>query len=158
MQDSDGSRANSSGEPWFTVFTDPVVGAIGIAPATAQVGQSVMLDVVVAGGAGADRYQWSGLPPGCASASASQLTCTPGRPGVFEVSVDVTDSNGYRSLSNVSFLNVSAAPAAGSGSGLPTGAAMYGTVGAVVVVVAVATALVALRGRRNRETRRGDRT
>jgi DNA-binding beta-propeller fold protein YncE len=156
--DSDGSRVNSSGGAWFTVYTDPVVGAVGINPPNVEVGQSVMLDMVVAGGAGGDHYHWAGLPPGCASASASQLSCVPSRAGVFEVSVDVTDANGYQAMSNQSVLNVSSAPATGVGTGLLSGAWTYGAVGAVVIVVAVVVALAALRGRRTRTSGRGDRT
>lgn len=50
------------------------------------------LAVSVSGGALPLSFAYAGLPPGCASANASQLNCTPSEPGAFNVSVWANDT------------------------------------------------------------------
>jgi len=146
VTDADGGRATSTGAGSFTVSSDPTVGAVEIVPSAVDVGQTVTLNVAVAGGSGTDHYEWLGLPSGCSGTRAS-IVCAPSRPGSFEVSVDVTDSNGFRSLSNQSALTV-AAPPGGGFLGGSTAVVLYGGVGLVIVAGLVAVALLAIRRRR----------
>jgi YVTN family beta-propeller protein len=43
-------------------------------------------------------YQWMGLPPGCVNVETASVTCSPGQPGNYSISVTVTDANGGASL------------------------------------------------------------
>ncbi|MCI4330690.1 MAG: kelch motif-containing protein [Thermoplasmata archaeon] len=82
-----------------------VVGAVGVAaplvlasfwvdPSPLQLGGTTVLVANWSGGVGPFRFNYSGLPPGCASANAPALTCTPSRTGEYSVGVRVTDASG----------------------------------------------------------------
>ena len=57
-------------------------------------GVPVTLSTQATGGFAPETFVWSSLPPGCASANVSALTCTPGRVGTWDVGVNVTDLAG----------------------------------------------------------------
>ena len=78
----------------LTVSARLMPGSITLTSGTLDLGQGTKLTVSVTGGSGGLSYAWSGLPSGCASANAAQLSCTPGAAGESWVSVEVTDSNG----------------------------------------------------------------
>jgi hypothetical protein len=77
-------------------------------PAVIDLGMSTLLTVSVSGGELPLTYTWGGLPPGCLTANASTLTCTPngtngttGATGTFNASVAVEDAAGVRRNSEV---------------------------------------------------------
>jgi YVTN family beta-propeller protein len=76
------------------VFLDPSIGPVAATRATADVGESVTFSTTVSLGSGGYRYQWSGLPGGCSSASGATVTCNVTHAGNFSVSVEAWDSNG----------------------------------------------------------------
>ncbi len=81
-------------------ITIVVTGPLTVPPILASpgsggidVGQPVVFQVNPTGGIGPRTYVWSSLPSGCLGTNASRLTCTPLGPGLFNVTVRVTDSN-----------------------------------------------------------------
>jgi hypothetical protein len=76
----------------------------------ADVGQLVLLSVVVSGGAGPFLYDWSGTPSGCPPPTTGSMACAPIAPGTFAVSAIVTDANGALALAPTTILIVYAAP------------------------------------------------
>lgn len=63
-----------------------------------EVGVPATLTAQVIGDANPLTYQYAGLPPGCAPANSSEITCSPTAPGEFSVFLTVTDSEGNSSL------------------------------------------------------------
>ena len=140
----------------YAVDTDPTVSAPSVTPSSSDEGQIVVFSASAAAGAGGYAYQWTGLPSGCLSSSAS-FSCKPSTSGTFTVTVRVTDANAYAVTSNpVSFtvyndpsvspvtvsrgsadvgqsVTFSSSASGGSGgltyawSGLPTGCSSSGT-------------------------------
>ncbi len=80
----------------ITVAGPLTVGAVAVSTASggADVGLGVDLRATPAGGIPPFRFVWSGLPPGCATANVSLLSCTPSVAGTFAVVVTVSDANG----------------------------------------------------------------
>jgi hypothetical protein len=94
VTDSNGRSVN--GTVAFTVDPDPTVGTPNAKPGSVSVGHSVTFSANVTGGSGNFSYNWSGLPAGCASVDARNVTCTPSGTGTTQVVVTVTDSNGFK--------------------------------------------------------------
>jgi hypothetical protein len=86
----------------FLVFPDPAFSSYPTAdPDPVSVGSSVIFTAAVSGGSGGFSFEWQGLPPGCASANASSIACTPTVNGTYAISVSVIDSNGEKAASPV---------------------------------------------------------
>lgn len=85
-------------------YSDPLgVGALTATPPYVDTGQSVTFSIAASGGRSPYAYAYTGLPQGCASTNASTLTCTPGSPGNYTVSVHVTDQTGLTRGSSLLF-------------------------------------------------------
>ena len=69
----------------------PVVDAFVIGPSTTRTNGSTTLVVATSGGTPPYSYNYSGLPPGCATANTSTLSCVPLSAGLYPVTVSVTD-------------------------------------------------------------------
>jgi hypothetical protein len=85
--DSTASRAT-----YLIVSARPSIATIHAQPPTADLGDSVTFATIATGGSGTYTYSWTNLPPGCASADASSITCMPASSGKYAVTVLVTDS------------------------------------------------------------------
>ncbi|MGB7124168.1 MAG: thermopsin family protease [Thermoplasmata archaeon] len=96
---SDSNGANASARLSFPVDLPPTVAVPASSAAPGLAGDPLTLRATVAGGSGSLGYVWSGLPPGCGSANASTVSCTPSVAGVFRVIVTVDDSNGASNAS-----------------------------------------------------------
>ncbi len=112
---ADALGAQASASVNYTVYGDPAVSAptrTGPAGATgaADVGMPVTFSstLTLPGSGGPYAYQWSGLPAGCVSANAMNVTCQPTTAESAPVSVAVTDSNGFTALSPVSIFTIGA--------------------------------------------------
>lgn len=97
---SSGSPGVCAGSPTtsvpVSVYPDPVVGPPTASPSIIDAGQTVnFTSAVPVGGLAPFSYRWNGLPSGCVSSATSRDTCTPGRGGLFNISVSLTDANGY---------------------------------------------------------------
>jgi len=94
VTDSNGFTVLSSALS-FIVYTDPSIDSFMASPTGLDLGQGSTLLVSASGGYGALSYSFSGLPPGCATADATVLSCTPSATGNFSVIVTVADLNGF---------------------------------------------------------------
>jgi hypothetical protein len=63
-------------------------------PATVDVGQTTLLEVLLEGGVGPFTYTYTNLPAGCATSNTPELHCTPASSGSFAVGVAAVDAKG----------------------------------------------------------------
>jgi YVTN family beta-propeller protein len=145
--DTNGVRVGPTAPVNVTVYADPMLGSIIVAPRSVPEGSPVTLAVAVAGGSGSDRYTWINLPTGCASTNASEITCKPAATGVFDVAVNAVDSNGWLALGNETNLTVTSASSSSSGS-LSGGGTLFLGIAVIAILVAVAEAAILLRKRK----------
>ncbi len=87
-------------------------------PNPMDLGGTTTFSVSASGGAPAYTYAYTGLPPGCASANAPSLACTPTSVGNFLVRVWVNDTAG-NSVQGILDLGVSTGPAVTSFTATP---------------------------------------
>lgn len=106
VTDLNGESA-ASGSTLLNIATDPRVTPPLFVPATGDVGVPLNGTAYVTGGSGHYAYVWAGLP-GCAGVNASDH-CAPTQSGRFNVSVTVTDSNGFAVTSGVRSVDVNPA-------------------------------------------------
>lgn len=83
--------------------------SLAISPGTVDTGVPVTFTVESTGGFPPFTVSYLGLPPGCTSANASVLRCTPTAPGVYVVEATMMDSDGVRTEA-VASLVVAAPP------------------------------------------------
>ncbi|MCI4318609.1 MAG: PKD domain-containing protein [Thermoplasmata archaeon] len=113
-------------------------------------GSSDNLTATIAGGAAPFSLVWSGLPPGCPTAPAPSLTCTPNATGSYTISLTVSDHDGVRVVGSVTMLVTpppSTTSSSGPGSTVPLTLLLVG-VGVAAVAVGVLVALLRRRARR----------
>lgn len=142
---TDGLGMNvASSSAHLHVQADPRVTSLQISPNRTVAGLPVDLNVTIAGGTLPFRYNWTGLPDGCAGAGAS-LSCTPQNPGSYSIRVNVTDSIGHSSVASAELTVTAVAPQGGQ---IPGGlvAALVGS-GVVVIVAGVVGAILWRRRR-----------
>ncbi|MDG6913258.1 MAG: hypothetical protein JRN35_09300, partial [Nitrososphaerota archaeon] len=94
VTDAGGDSASNS-----TLLTVTVTGSGNLLitsfqaePSSFGLGNATVLTVSVKGGTPPYAYTYTGLPPGCSTADAAQLRCTPTSPGNYTVTVVVADS------------------------------------------------------------------
>ncbi len=93
VTDAQGRTATSSTS--LTVQATPLVVSSFLAvPSSLMVNNSTTFSVTLTGGLAPYVFAYAGLPPGCASANAASLACTPTAIGSYTVSVTVSDSTG----------------------------------------------------------------
>ena len=80
----------------------PSVGHFDASPSELLEGSASTFSVEIDGGHGQLSYNYSGLPPGCASENLASFSCTPTQSGTFTVVVTVTDENGMRTTARIS--------------------------------------------------------
>lgn len=103
-QDPYGENATATAN--LTVQTGPppplTIASFTIAPPTLTLGETANLTVQMGPGSVASAVTYSGLPSGCASASALSLVCTPTVPGSFEVTAVVQGPGGTSAQASAS--------------------------------------------------------
>ena len=104
------SQTNASGILLYTVYSDPVVGTPTAAPPTAEAGAAVTFSASPSGGSGGYTFAWTHLPAPCSAVLTASPLCHPASSGVYAVSVNVTDSNGFKVASSVLHYTVAAGP------------------------------------------------
>ena len=129
------SKGGNSGPP-------PTISSFTVSPSPITLGKSTYFTVVATSGTGTLSYAYAGLPAGCQSSNATQLTCTPTATGNFTVKVYVNDS-AQHSVTSTATLEVNPAPSQPSTSN-GTGGSDLWLIIAVVAVVAVAAIVGAL--------------
>ena len=83
------------------VSTPPTITSFTATPNPVTAGSATSLTAVVTGGTQPYSYVYTGLPPGCTSASSATISCTSNTAGNYSVGVTVTDA---KSASNSSSL------------------------------------------------------
>lgn len=114
-----------------------LVPALLVSTSTVTLGDSLTFDTARAFAQGRASYVYSGLPTGCASLNAPQLTCTPTATGTYTVSVEVTSGAlGAAAASAVVQVIPSGQPAPGhtGASGLGPWGSVTGSFGAGVAL------------------------
>src|SRR5208282_2504706 len=104
---SDGSGSGSYDRIVLGVNVLPVLStALSGSPHSGGIdlGQTTNLSATVSGGSGVYNYDWTSLPTGCDSAASASLHCVPTSSGSFSVSVNVTDSLGYRANATITYV------------------------------------------------------
>ena len=100
VTDAEGSVRSASVN--LTVNSDPSV-QLTSSRGSLDEGQTVGLKAAVVGGTGPFDWSYEGLPPGCRSVDAANLTCRPTAPGSYRVEVVVNDSVGVEVQRSVTF-------------------------------------------------------
>jgi len=107
-----GRGGSGLAETWVTnevsgtisvISTPPEVSSFFVTPSIIDVGHAASISVITSGGAGELTYDFSGLPAGCSSLDSSSWNCTPEEAGVFQVSVNLSDSLGVSVGANTTF-------------------------------------------------------
>ncbi len=93
VTDGNGVAKTSAGTA-IDVSAAPLAGTLTVSKSSLDLGVGTNLSVNPVVGTASFNVVWHGLPPGCASANATALSCTPKAPGTYSVWVTVTDSNG----------------------------------------------------------------
>ncbi len=109
ITDSNGGSSKATSKP-FNVYLDPDVATPTPSLPSSDTGVSITFQATVTGGSGVFGYVWSGLPSGCATTNLSTIACTPNLPMKANVSVTVTDTNGYTAASKPAPFTVNSAP------------------------------------------------
>ncbi len=110
VTDSNGFAATSSALT-FTVYADPSVAVPSANRTSADVGQAVAFTASPSLGSGGFTFSWTGLPSGCTGTTSAVVDCaglTTAR--TFEITVTVTDSNGFEATSGTLSFTVYPAP------------------------------------------------
>jgi len=120
VTDSNGFTA-SSPKLEFVAYVPPAVGAPSESPATIDAGMNLTLSVDYGGGSGGYRFVWQNLPAGCTPSSGFMVNCSSVRAGTFEVSVEISDSDGGSMVGPPTTVIVASDPViSGSGPGRST--------------------------------------
>ena len=128
-----------------TVVAGPSITSFNVTPSVIKTGDSVSFSATLSGGTAPYYLVYSGLPAGCASVNATQLTCSPSAAGTYVVHISVTDTFGKAANSSVSLVvNSSSGP---TFLGLPQTEG-YLVLAVVVIVIAALVAYAASRSRR----------
>ena len=94
---------------YVNAIDSPVHAAVEAAPAIVDVGEPIVITAIADGGIAPYEYDYLGLPPGCASANVTTLSCLATTPGAYEVELTATDMS--HSPSAVASARVVVAPA-----------------------------------------------
>lgn len=112
-----------------------------VAPSQDTVHQPFTISVVSNPGYGELTYAYTGLPSGCASANAPEVTCTPTQVGTFDISVTASDAAGGHATQQVKVDVVPAGPL----SILETPPVLGGLIAMALVVILIALVLYSRR-------------
>ena len=92
---TDAAGLNATRSVELVVNPRPTAHPLLIAPSLIDLGSTVVVGTNVSGGTAPFSFVYSGLPPGCASVSTSNLSCVPAAAGTFSVTATVTDAFGW---------------------------------------------------------------
>jgi hypothetical protein len=143
----------------LALLPPPSVVSFEATPSTLTLGASVSLSVLAEGGVGPLTYAFSGLPEGCQSQNATNLTCTPSEAGRSVVTVVVTDVLGQAATANATIVvGPKGPPPSPVHPAPPTFLRLpvfegYAVLGALLATIAVLADLAIVLRRRGRTSR-----
>jgi hypothetical protein len=147
VNDTAGGSVSAGTTVNFTQFVapPPVLQSFTVSPSSVAVGSIAVLSANVTGGTIPLSFLFFGLPPGCASFNAAQLSCIPSGAGTFVVNCTVSDGigRGVSALVTLTVTGAASPPAHGSVIGGPIPEVGLGVAGVAVLAIGV----VAWRGR-----------
>jgi len=118
VTDGSGSTATSDPLSYLVAPALSIAAVHALVTNTSTAWPTVSFSVVAAGGSGVYNYTWYGLPGACAPTDGNPVSCVPDAPGVFSVTVRVSDSNGAAETSSPLEWTVSRPAGAGNPTGL----------------------------------------
>jgi hypothetical protein len=101
-----------------SVNARPDFTGITALPSLLDVGESLHITSILAGGTAPVTYDWIDLPPGCPSVNASSVTCTPTGASNGLIGLVATDADGWAANTSV-LVTVAADPMFTSGNASP---------------------------------------
>lgn len=115
---TDSFGLKSSGGVIVSVSTDPQITGMAFSPAAAgppanhgvDVGQKLGISATATGGHGSYTWSWTGLPTSCTGTTTGAVECVPSSSGDYNISVTVTDANGFSTTSATVTVTVFALP------------------------------------------------
>src|SRR5437867_15688 len=119
---SNGASEAGDAYEFVTGFQTIALSAVGtLQPQSADIGQMATFTTQALGGSGGYTYGWLNIPTGCESSNASSISCEPSTAGIFQITVNVTDSNGLTVLGGALSFIVYTDPSIDSFLASPTG-------------------------------------
>src|SRR5438552_569823 len=94
------------------VYPDPSLASFSASPSSLDEGQTTEFAASPSGGVGDLTLVYYNLPIGCESANSANLACSPAAAGTYQVTVTVTDSNGFTISSSPVMITVNPDPTA----------------------------------------------
>ena len=98
--------ASESGSGTYTYYAQtwalgpPIVGQVVTDPGSADVGGALRINATPYTAPPNITFSYTGLPPGCAPANASVISCRPSSTGNFSISATLTAPSGYTTTEN----------------------------------------------------------
>jgi len=121
-----------------SIELDVVFDFTVIAPSQDLVNHAFTISVKPEGGYGTLTYSYTGLPPGCASLDAPELSCTPSQVGAYNISISVQDQAGNQATQLIKVDVVNAGPSTYfSFLTSPLGLGLLGAAALVLLALAV---------------------
>ncbi|MCI4351121.1 MAG: PKD domain-containing protein [Thermoplasmata archaeon] len=104
---SDPSGAHVTVNRTIVVATELATPALAVSPASLDLGRRLFVNTTVVGGVAPYAFQYVGLPFGCFGPyPLASLVCTPTQAGIWNISVRVTDVNGFQKVSSTTRVQV----------------------------------------------------
>ena len=132
-----------------------------VTPSAPVMNVTMNVTALEGGGTAPFAYNWSGLPPGCASENSPYEVCVPLDVGTFVIEVNVTDAANDTG-SGALAVTISPLPPGQSSDGAPVPVGSSSTVSAIVwilvgieIAIAVVGLILLFRSRRRERRRRG---
>ena len=94
------------------MYPDPSLASFTASPSSLDEGQTTEFAASPSGGVGDLSLVYYNLPTGCESANSTNLACSPAAAGTYQVTVTVTDSNGFTISSSPVTITVNPDPTA----------------------------------------------
>ena len=123
-----GGSALAGGQGTTQIVGEMRVGVsttLSVAPFSPQLNSPLWLNSTTTGGNSIYIRNWTGLPGGCTATNTSQITCSPTVGGIYNVTLNVTDTGGnplpFNSALNVTLTLPSPPPATVVGGNLTVG-------------------------------------
>jgi YVTN family beta-propeller protein len=127
-----------------------LAASLEISPSTVELGASALVVTTATGGTAPYSYAYAGLPGGCTSSDAEQISCTSTQTGTFNVTVTVTDS-GAQTRTASATLTVTPVAVSPGPTTSSTSSSEWQWVALAVVIIVAGLLILLLATRRRRK-------